>query len=191
MRPRGIHSHLFQVLLVCVLPLGAFAAALLYFHWRAQEEQREHAQIESARLLAAAVDNALDGTARRLEIFARLWASRPASDEALYEQARAALGVNPDWENIVAFRADGRVLVEAENDQRSSGDCTGHAEMNAIRLAARLGPRALAGATIYASAPVAALADTDHAADLVDYRRFGASATYCSFYEDCWQLPAR
>ena len=46
-------------------------------------------------------------------------------------------------------------------------------------------------ATIYASAPVAALADTDHAADLVDYRRFGASATYCSFYEDCWQLPAR
>ena len=107
MPPRSIRTHLFQVLLVCIVPLGVFAAALLYFHWQAQEEQRERAQIESARLLGAALDNALDSTVQRLSIFARLWASHPASDEVVYEQARAALRVNPDWENIVAFRADG------------------------------------------------------------------------------------
>ena len=41
---------------------------------------------------------------------------------------------------------------------------------------------------IYSSRPVAALAGKDHTAQLVDYRRFAASATYCSFYEDCWKL---
>jgi tRNA(Arg) A34 adenosine deaminase TadA len=73
---------------------------------------------------------------------------------ALSRQAKAK-GNGPYGALVVG--ADGRVLVEAENDQRSSGDCTGHAEMNAIRLAARLGPRALAGATIYASAEPCAM----------------------------------
>ncbi len=113
MPPRSIRTHLFQVLLACMLPLGLFAAALLYFHWQAQEEQRERAQIESVRLLAAAVDNALDSTAQRLAIFARLWASHPASDEVVYQQARAALDANPDWDNIVAFRADGSGVFRA------------------------------------------------------------------------------
>ena len=113
MAPRSIRTHLFQVLLACVLPLGVFAAALLYFHWQAQEQERERAQIESARLLAAALDNALDSTVQRLSIFARLWASHPASDEAVYEQARAALGASPDWENIVGFRADGTGVFRA------------------------------------------------------------------------------
>jgi signal transduction histidine kinase/ActR/RegA family two-component response regulator len=113
MRPRSIRSHLFQVLLACVLPLGVFAAVLLYLHWQAQERERERAQIESVRLLAAAVDNALDSTVQRLSILARLWASNPASDKAVYQQAREALGVNPDWSNIVAFRADGSGVFRA------------------------------------------------------------------------------
>ena len=64
---------------------------------------------------------------------------------ALSRQAKAK-GNGPYGAVVVG--TDGRVLVEAQNDQRSSGDCTGHAEMNAIRLASPLGPRALAGATI-------------------------------------------
>jgi signal transduction histidine kinase/CheY-like chemotaxis protein len=114
MAPKSIRWHLFQVLLVCVLPLGLFAAGLLYLLWQAQEEQREHSQVESARLLAAAVDNALDSTLQRLSIFARVWAANPAGDAAIYAQARAALAVNPDWSNIAAFRADGSGVFRSD-----------------------------------------------------------------------------
>jgi hypothetical protein len=41
---------------------------------------------------------------------------------------------------------------------------------------------------IFASRPTSAHAAEDHATDVVDYRRLGASARYCSFYEDCWEL---
>src|SRR5262245_35912132 len=97
MASRSIRWHLFQVLLVTIVPIGLFAAALLYLDGQAQEGERERSQVESVRLRAAAVDNAIDSTVQRLSIFARLWASHPASDEAIYQQARAALGANPDW----------------------------------------------------------------------------------------------
>ena len=114
MAPKSIRWHLFQVLLVCVVPLGVFAAALLYLHWQTQEAQRERSQIESARLLGAAVDNALDSTVQRLSIFARLWSANPAGDGSIYAQARAALAGNPDWSNIAAFRVDGRGVFRAD-----------------------------------------------------------------------------
>jgi hypothetical protein len=41
---------------------------------------------------------------------------------------------------------------------------------------------------IYGNRPAPAHPAGDHSADLVDYRRFAASGTYCSFYEDCWQI---
>lgn len=48
--------------------------------------------------------------------------------------------------------ADGRVLGEAWNDTAETGDCTGHAEVNALRKAAPAHPReTFAGATMYAS----------------------------------------
>lgn len=46
----------------------------------------------------------------------------------------------------------GRALLEASNTQLTSGDLTGHAELNLVReAAARLGPSSLEGATVYAS----------------------------------------
>jgi signal transduction histidine kinase/ActR/RegA family two-component response regulator len=114
MTPRSIRWHLFQVLLVTIVPIGLFAAALLYLHWQAQEEQREQSQIESVRLLATAVDNALESTMQRLSIFARVWAANPAGDAEIYAQARAALAGNPDWSNIVAFRVDGSGVFRAD-----------------------------------------------------------------------------
>ena len=69
---RSLRWHLVQVLLFGILPVGLFAAALLYFHWRAQEAERARIQIEAARVLAAAVDNEIDSTIRRLSILARL-----------------------------------------------------------------------------------------------------------------------
>lgn len=47
---------------------------------------------------------------------------------------------------------DGQVLHVAGNDQVSTGDCTGHAEVVLIRQAVqRLGAAAVRGATVYAS----------------------------------------
>jgi len=47
---------------------------------------------------------------------------------------------------------DGRVLMAASNNQDTSHDCTGHAEIVLVRLAQReLGADVLKGATVYAS----------------------------------------
>ncbi|HET7669650.1 MAG TPA: ATP-binding protein [Burkholderiales bacterium] len=97
------------------MPIGLFAAGLLYLHWQAQEEQRERAQIESARLLAVAVDNALDSTIQRASIFARLWAASRVDDATLHAQARQAIASNPDWDNLLAFRVDGTTVFRADH----------------------------------------------------------------------------
>lgn len=52
----------------------------------------------------------------------------------------------------VLVAADGRVLGEGENTATTSGDPTGHAELNLIReIAPEYTREALAGATLYAS----------------------------------------
>ena len=66
--------------------------------------------------------------------------------------SRAALdaGNNPYGATLVS--AGGEVLHVAGNNEVSSGDCTGHAEVVLVREAsARLGPAALRGSTVYAS----------------------------------------
>lgn len=54
---------------------------------------------------------------------------------------------------------DGRILAEAFSNTRETGDCTGHAEMNAVRQLGnpRVAPGVLAGATLYASAQPCAM----------------------------------
>lgn len=52
----------------------------------------------------------------------------------------------------VVVSATDEVLGEAFNNNAATGDCTAHAEVNALRIASMAHPRAtLAGATIYAS----------------------------------------
>lgn len=59
----------------------------------------------------------------------------------------------------VVVAADGRILAEAFSNTRETGDCTGHAEMNAVRQLGnpRVAPELLAGATLYASAQPCAM----------------------------------
>jgi signal transduction histidine kinase len=97
-----------------MVPIGLLAGTLLYLHWRVQEHERERSQIESVRLLAAAVDNALDSSVERLAIFARLWSSSPLREEAIYAQAKEAVKANADWANLLAFSADGRGVFRAD-----------------------------------------------------------------------------
>lgn len=53
---------------------------------------------------------------------------------------------------VVADAATGRVLAEAWCNTAETGDCTGHAETNALRLATpRHGREAMAAATVYSS----------------------------------------
>ncbi|WP_083748668.1 nucleoside deaminase [Pelomonas sp. KK5] len=52
----------------------------------------------------------------------------------------------------VIVSADGQVLGEGVNDNASTGDCTAHAEINALRAASpRHGRELLAAATLYSS----------------------------------------
>ncbi len=41
---------------------------------------------------------------------------------------------------------------------------------------------------VFGSKPIAAHAGEDHSGALVDYRRLGVTADYCSFYDECWQV---
>lgn len=69
---------------------------------------------------------------------------------ALADQGRAR-GNRPFGAVIVG--ADGTVLAEAYCNTGETGDCTGHAETNAVRLVSPRYPReVLAGATLYSSA---------------------------------------
>ncbi len=114
-RRGGIRWHLFQVQLISMVPVGLLAAALLYLHWQAQEHERERAQIETVRLLAAAVDNSLDSTVERLSILARLWASSDIGERAFFGQARQALAANADWSKLLAFTADGTAVFRSDS----------------------------------------------------------------------------
>ena len=117
---RGIRGHLFQVLLVSIVPIGVFAAVLLYVHWETLQGERVRAQIQAVRLLAAAVDNALDSTIERLGILARLWASSGLTDREIDTAVREALRANADWVNILAFRADGSAALRGDRPPGAS-----------------------------------------------------------------------
>ena len=102
------------MLLLGILPVGLFAAVLLYLNWQSQENERRTIQMETTRVLAEAVDNALDSTIQRASILASLWAARPGAEREVYEQARAALKGSPDWETILAFDASGRLVFRTD-----------------------------------------------------------------------------
>lgn len=75
----------------------------------------------------------------------------------VWAQAARTRGNRPFGAVVVS--SDGRILAEAFSNSRETGDCTGHAEMNAIRQLGnpRIPPEVRAGATLYASAQPCAM----------------------------------
>lgn len=68
------------------------------------------------------------------------------------EAARSALAQGNKPYGAALVSPDGKVMHVAGNNELTSGDSTGHAEMALVREAqAALGPQALKGATVYAS----------------------------------------
>jgi signal transduction histidine kinase len=90
-----------------MVPLGLLGGGLLFLHWQAQERQREESQMQTARMLAGTVDNAVESSVQRLQIFAALWGGSKSTEGEVYKLATAALARNPDWSNILAFEANG------------------------------------------------------------------------------------
>lgn len=77
--------------------------------------------------------------------------THPAMQLAI-DASRAALALGDEPYGAALVAPDGQVLLVAQNNQNTSGDCTGHAEMVLVRRAqAELGAPALRGATVYAS----------------------------------------
>jgi len=67
------------------------------------------------------------------------------------EASRQAVAAGDFPYGATLLSTDGRVYV-ARNNQVTTGDCTGHAEVALVReVAQKLSPDALAGATVYAS----------------------------------------
>ncbi|MDB5799213.1 MAG: tRNA-specific adenosine deaminase [Rhodocyclales bacterium] len=67
------------------------------------------------------------------------------------EASRQAVAAGDFPYGATLLATDGRVHV-ARNNQVTTGDCTGHAEVALVReVAQKLGPDALIGATVYAS----------------------------------------
>src|SRR5204863_167122 len=93
-RRRGIRWHLFQVQLVSMVPIGLFAATLLYLHWQVQEHERQRSQIESVRLLAAAVDNPRARSRGSSTAASTSWRAAPKVTRAVAEFPR------PRWSQI-------------------------------------------------------------------------------------------
>ena len=68
------------------------------------------------------------------------------------EASRAALAAGDNPFGATLASAEGAVLFTARNNQNTTRDCTGHAELVLVREAsAALGPLALRGATVFAS----------------------------------------
>lgn len=78
-------------------------------------------------------------------------------NDALYLRRAIELSAEASGRGIrpfgaVVVGASGALLGEGRNDNAETGDCTRHAEVNALRAAAQAHPRsAFAGATMYAS----------------------------------------
>src|SRR5688500_8119722 len=109
-RERSIRSHLLRLLFIGMLPLAVFAAILMYFLWQSQEEERAKNQIETARTLASAVDNALESSIKRLEFLATLPVNERISTSYVYARAREALNLSPDWTDVALIAADGEQI---------------------------------------------------------------------------------
>lgn len=63
---------------------------------------------------------------------------------------RAAANGNPPFGSVLV-NAVGEIVLEAENDLLTTGDATGHAEINLIRAASKAFGPSLVGHTLYTS----------------------------------------
>jgi signal transduction histidine kinase/ActR/RegA family two-component response regulator len=110
--PVSIRRYLMLIVVSALLPMGLFAAGLLYFLWDYQQTQRNQEQMARVRALASLVEGELQSSIARL----RLLASDPQLDEtpsgssAFHQRLTQLLRQSEDWANLVLLAPDRQLL---------------------------------------------------------------------------------
>jgi signal transduction histidine kinase len=111
--PVSIRRYLMLIVLSALLPMGVFAAGLLYFLWDYQQTQRNQELLARVRVMASMVEGELESTTTRL----RLLASDPQLDVAtladFHQRLRDLLQQNGDWSNLLLISRERQLLNAA------------------------------------------------------------------------------
>lgn len=116
------------------------------------------------------------------------------SDTGVFALSLANVGFGPGILSKVAFAIDDDIVpatsLEACQDvaRRLGRDPDAEWDVNCFASDREFVLRAGETVPLLVSEPTEAHAGDDHSAELVDYNRISATATYCSFYEECWTL---
>jgi signal transduction histidine kinase/ActR/RegA family two-component response regulator len=106
-----IRTYLLALVLAAVIPLGAFAAVLLYVISNKQEAEMESAVLESAKALAGAVESNLDSGLKRMQVLANESSLHDGDIPQFAERCEEALNGSPDWRSLLLSARDGTQLV--------------------------------------------------------------------------------
>jgi signal transduction histidine kinase len=107
----SIRAYLLALVLAAVIPLGGFAAALLYVISSKQDAEMELAVLDSAKALAAAVGSNLDSGLKRMAILANESSLHESNIPQFAERCMEAVHGSPDWRSLLLSAPDGMQLV--------------------------------------------------------------------------------
>ena len=112
-KPMSIRRYLGWIMLSALLPMGLFAAALLYFLWDTQQEHRNEEQIARARAIASVVDSEINSTVARLEMLANDSMLKDNTLIAFHTRSRELLANSADWINVLLVSPQRTVMNAA------------------------------------------------------------------------------
>ena len=106
-----IRTYLLALVLAAVIPLGAFAAVLLYVISSKQEAEMESAVLESAKALAGAIESNIDSGLKRMELLANESSLHDGNIAQFARRCEEAVNGSPDWRSLLLSAPDGMQLV--------------------------------------------------------------------------------
>jgi signal transduction histidine kinase/ActR/RegA family two-component response regulator len=139
----GIRSYLLTLALAALIPLGVFAAALLYLVWSHQEAQVERSTVETARALAAAMENHLDSSFKRLSLLANETSLVRGDLRAFARRCEEAVAASADWHGVLMAAPDGKQLVNTLAE--AGGALPSALDLPYIRQSVESGQRVVSG----------------------------------------------
>ncbi len=111
---KSIRAHLFQIIWLGLLPVGIFAASLLYLLWSTQEQAREQSQFKAAQSLAMLIEGSIDSAIQQMLVLGELPMDTDADRRELYQYAQRALHTRTDLENFILSDVSGKQLFNLD-----------------------------------------------------------------------------
>jgi signal transduction histidine kinase len=99
--------------IIGVLPMAAFAVALLSMQWQARQDETRHEVQQTVRTLAVAVDREIAGSIRQLERIADIPSLTPETMHRFHEYMRLLADEQSEWDNLILADPDGRQVLNA------------------------------------------------------------------------------